>query len=189
MARRDRPVVSQQLAGGGAGSIIAWVILGVLVAIVIVVVARESPARCRPCRRTRSSSRPSQRRSAVNWRAEAERLEAEGNWKDALRCRYRSLVMELIERDVLRDRARVERRGSTGWSYGSTRPRRQPRSRVLRSSSSARGTATCRRERPRTSDSRHWRATCWSERTNDRGLADRRRSAVIGRGERGHGSC
>jgi hypothetical protein len=69
---------------------------------VIVVVARI--ARTMQAVPTHAVAQPTEpRRSAVNWRAEAERLEAEGNWKDALRCRYRSLVMELIERDVLRD--------------------------------------------------------------------------------------
>lgn len=90
------------LLAGGAGSIIAWVILGVLVAIVVVLVARVARTmQAVPVQAAEQAVEP--RRSAVDWRAEAERLEAERRWKDALRCRYRALVAELIERDLLRD--------------------------------------------------------------------------------------
>jgi len=37
------------------------------------------------------------------WRAEADRLEAAGRWKDALRCRYRALVQDLVEAGVVAD--------------------------------------------------------------------------------------
>lgn len=40
---------------------------------------------------------------ASEWRAAAERLEGEGRWKEALRCRYRVLVTELVERDLVDD--------------------------------------------------------------------------------------
>jgi len=42
-------------------------------------------------------------RAAADWRSAAERCEAEGRWKDALRCRYRVLVGELVERDAIPD--------------------------------------------------------------------------------------
>ena len=42
-------------------------------------------------------------RSADQWRAEAERLEAAGRWRDALRARYRSTVGLLIDRELLDD--------------------------------------------------------------------------------------
>jgi Domain of unknown function (DUF4129) len=90
------------LLSGGAGSIIAWVVLGVLVAIVVVLAARVSrTVQSVPVHGMKTDIVP--RRSSVDWRGEAERLEADGQWKDALRCRYRALVSELIERDVLRD--------------------------------------------------------------------------------------
>jgi hypothetical protein len=38
-----------------------------------------------------------------DWRAAAERFEAEGEWKEALRCRYRVLVSELVDREVVGD--------------------------------------------------------------------------------------
>jgi len=40
-------------------------------------------------------------RSAVDWRAEAARHEASRRWRDALRCRYRALIAELAERDLV----------------------------------------------------------------------------------------
>ena len=46
---------------------------------------------------------PEADRSAADWLTAAERLEAEARWKDALRCRYRVLVGELVERDAIPD--------------------------------------------------------------------------------------
>lgn len=42
-------------------------------------------------------------RSARDWRREAERLELEQQWKEALRARYRVLVGELVDRDLVPD--------------------------------------------------------------------------------------
>ena len=41
------------------------------------------------------------RRSARDWRAEAEALEGAGEWRPALRARYRSLVADLAARGLL----------------------------------------------------------------------------------------
>ena len=43
------------------------------------------------------------RRTPAEWRAEAEALEADGQWKLALRCRYRALVGDLIAAGLLED--------------------------------------------------------------------------------------
>jgi hypothetical protein len=40
---------------------------------------------------------------SADWRAAAERCESDGQWKEALRCRYRVLVSELVERQVVGD--------------------------------------------------------------------------------------
>lgn len=40
-------------------------------------------------------------RTARQWLAEAERLEAEGRWKQGLRCRFRSLVEQLVDEGVV----------------------------------------------------------------------------------------
>lgn len=90
------------LLSGGAGSIIAWVVLGLLVAGVVVLVVRVlRTVQPVPALALHVDADP--QRSATDWRAEAERYEASEEWKDALRCRYRALVADLIERDVLRD--------------------------------------------------------------------------------------
>jgi hypothetical protein len=42
-------------------------------------------------------------RSPVEWLSEAERLEASGEWKQAMRCRYRALIGHLIDEGIVRD--------------------------------------------------------------------------------------
>ncbi len=42
-------------------------------------------------------------RDPDEWRRLAEQCEARGEWKEALRCRYRVLIGELVERGVVRD--------------------------------------------------------------------------------------
>ncbi len=91
------------LFSGGQGSFLSWIVLGacvVAVAAVIVVLVRS-------LRRDRSVAAIADvrdvTRTAAEWRAEAERLEAAGSWKAALRARYRELVAELVERAVVRD--------------------------------------------------------------------------------------
>lgn len=90
---------------GGVGSALAWVILAVFVGIVVIVAVRfgrtlqPDPTRAGP---------PLQievRRSPIEWRHEAEQFEARGEWKSALRCRYRALVADLVARKVVRDLA------------------------------------------------------------------------------------
>lgn len=90
------------LTAGGAGTVVAWVLLGLAVAVVVALAARV----LRTTRRV--PTRPlaldvERRRPPADWRAEAERREAAGDWKAALRCRYRALVADLIARDLLDD--------------------------------------------------------------------------------------
>ena len=42
-------------------------------------------------------------RAAADWRTDAERLEAAGEWREAMRARYRELVTALVEARVLVD--------------------------------------------------------------------------------------
>src|SRR3546814_7900913 len=44
-------------------------------------------------------------RSPGEWRAMADELEAAGRWKEALRCRHRALVADLVRRGVIPDQA------------------------------------------------------------------------------------
>jgi Domain of unknown function (DUF4129) len=91
------------LFGGGSGSLIAWVIiLGLLAGVVLVIVFVGRTVRREP-ERDEPEARVEIRRTASDWRAEAEALEAKGDWKGALRCRYRALVAELIARRLVRD--------------------------------------------------------------------------------------
>jgi hypothetical protein len=43
------------------------------------------------------------RRSAAEWRAEAEAHETSGEWRQAVRCRYRALVVDLASRGVVEE--------------------------------------------------------------------------------------
>lgn len=90
---------------GGLGSVIAWLLIVVAVVAVVAVVVyvvRHQVRRRRP-------SDPDleveieHRRSAREWASDAERLEAAGDWKGALRARYRHLVRTLVDRGQLPD--------------------------------------------------------------------------------------
>lgn len=90
------------LTGGGGSSLFTWIVLGLFVAgVVAVVVKMGRTARRDPG--TEVVQQSETRRTSRDWRAEAERYEAAGDWRRALRARYRALVVSLIERGVLRD--------------------------------------------------------------------------------------
>jgi hypothetical protein len=64
-------------------------------------------------------------RPAADWRAEAERHEQAGEWRKALRCRYRALVAELAARGLLEEvpgRTAGEYRTELGDSLPSAAP-------------------------------------------------------------------
>lgn len=92
----------ETLASGGGGSIFGWVVIGALVGGLVYFVVRVG--------RTvqRSPDQPVDvsievRRSPSEWRTEAVRFEAAGQWKEALRCRYRAMVSDLVDRKVVPD--------------------------------------------------------------------------------------
>ena len=97
-------VLGELLSGaGGVLSVLAWVALAAAVAAVgwlVVRARRRRPPEPEPRVRTRSleGSRPPE-----DWASEAERFESEGEWKLALRARYRALVSALIHARQLRD--------------------------------------------------------------------------------------
>jgi hypothetical protein len=92
-------------AGGGVASWIAWLTLFALVAVVAALLLRV--LRSGGWRRTSRVDATSVilptavERSSVDWLAEAQRYEADARWREALLARYRALVTELTERDVL----------------------------------------------------------------------------------------
>lgn len=91
--------------GGGAGAWVAWLIIAV--AAVLVVVAVVQAVRGRPSKAgddgPATEAEVEHRRRAGEWASDAERFEAEGRWKDAVRARYRELVRTLVDRRQLPD--------------------------------------------------------------------------------------
>ena len=94
------------LVGGDGGMIVAWVILLGAAAAVVYLLARYG-------RITLPGIGPDREpavmveltRTAAEWRAEADRLEADGRWREALRCRYRALVADLVRRGTIPEQA------------------------------------------------------------------------------------
>jgi hypothetical protein len=87
---------------GGRGSVIAWSIVAVALVVLGLLVARF-------VRRTTADPEvtaalaPRHRRSSAEWLSEAAAHEALGEWRDGMRCRYRALVADLVDRGVLDD--------------------------------------------------------------------------------------
>ena len=94
--------------GGGPGILGDLISLAVIAAVItlIVVLVRAYLRRSRP-----EKSEPvedltielEEGRSATDWRSDAERFEAAGEWREAMRARYRELVRGLIDERVLDD--------------------------------------------------------------------------------------
>jgi len=91
------------LVRGGVGSAIAWGILALNVGLLVLLVARITRTVQAEPSRGGPAVHVEVRRSPREWRHEAEACEARGAWKDALRCRYRALIGDLVARRVVRD--------------------------------------------------------------------------------------
>jgi hypothetical protein len=94
------------LVGSGAGTLVAWVLVLGAVAFVVYLVVRFG----RVGRLPRALDRPSKvmvelTRTPAEWRAEAEAMEAQGRWKEGLRCRHRALIAELVRRGAIPEQA------------------------------------------------------------------------------------
>jgi hypothetical protein len=91
--------------GGGAGSVVAWILVVAAVAILVAVVVYAVRNRVRRPRADAPALRTEidQRRPAAEWAAEAERLESEGRWKEALLARYRELIRSMVDRRQVPD--------------------------------------------------------------------------------------
>jgi hypothetical protein len=88
--------------GGETSPLVGYAILGALLGGVGYLLWRWL-RRVRPEPEASSDVPGEDERAAADWRWAAEQCEAEGRWKDALRCRYRVLVGELVERDAIPD--------------------------------------------------------------------------------------
>jgi hypothetical protein len=85
---------------GDRGTVLAWAILGGLLATAIVLSIRFARTMTPdPGIPVRTASIP--RRTAREWRAEADAHERAGEWRDALRARYRALVADLAARGLV----------------------------------------------------------------------------------------
>lgn len=93
-----------RLVGGGTPGLVAWVVLVVALGAAAYLVVRA----LRLDRRRRGAppdedSMVQRRRPAVEWEAEAAACEAHGDWRGALRCRYRALIARLAGRGVVEE--------------------------------------------------------------------------------------
>lgn len=90
------------LAGTSAGAIVGLVLFLLIVAAVAALAVRFARGMTRdPEVAAAIPSLP--RRGAEDWRAEAEAHERAGDWRQALRCRYRALVAELAGRGLVEE--------------------------------------------------------------------------------------
>lgn len=89
-------------AASGVSELVAWAIALAVTAFAIWLAVRftRSLSRMPP---TPSAEGVSRLRSATDWRADAEAAEAAGDWRLALRCRYRALVADLAARGLVEE--------------------------------------------------------------------------------------
>lgn len=90
---------------GGVPTWVGWVVLALLVAGVAWLVWRSRGTWRSPGVPDDGADRVlvSVEDDVVDWESEAARCEAEGRWREALRARYRVLVGDLAEREVVGD--------------------------------------------------------------------------------------
>ena len=101
------------LVGTGAGTVLAWlVVVGAVAAVVYLVIRHGRTVRVDRPLGTGPSAMVELSRAPGEWRAEADALEARGRWKEALRCRYRALVGDLVRLGAIADQA-----GRTAGEY------------------------------------------------------------------------
>jgi hypothetical protein len=90
------------IAGSGAGGIVGLVLLALVLAGVGVLVARFSRG-LTPSAEVAAAVLAGRRRSAAEWRADADAQERVGAWRDAVRSRYRALVADLAARGLVEE--------------------------------------------------------------------------------------
>jgi hypothetical protein len=90
------------LAGSGAGGIVGLLLLALVLAGVGVLAARFSRG-LTPSPEVAAAVPGVRRRSAAEWRAEAEVHERSGAWREAVRSRYRALVADLAARGLVEE--------------------------------------------------------------------------------------
>lgn len=112
----------EALVGGGGGAAIAWIILLGFAAAVVFLLVRYGRITLPALAAGREADVMVElTRTAGEWRAEADRLEADGRWREALRCRYRALVADLVRRGTIPEQA-----GRTAGEYAGDVAAREP---------------------------------------------------------------
>jgi hypothetical protein len=90
------------LGGSGAGGIVGLILLALVLVGVGVLAARFSRG-LTPSPEVAAAVPGGRRRSAAEWRAEAEAHERAGAWREAVRSRYRALVADLAARGLVEE--------------------------------------------------------------------------------------
>ena len=90
------------LGGSGAGGIVGLLLLALVLVGVGVLAARFSRG-LTPSPEVAAAVPGGRRRSAAEWRADAEAQEGAGAWRDAVRSRYRALVADLAARGLVEE--------------------------------------------------------------------------------------
>jgi hypothetical protein len=86
------------------GSLLGWVVILALLGLAAFLIIRF--VRIRRGRRQPAAAGPDvtieeEEKSAADWQGDAEALEAEGRWREAMLARYQALVRGLVESEVL----------------------------------------------------------------------------------------
>jgi Domain of unknown function (DUF4129) len=90
------------IGGSGAGGLVGLVLLALVLVGVGVLAARFSRG-LTPSPELAAAVPAGRRRSAAEWRAEAEAQERAGAWREAVRSRYRALVADLAARGLVEE--------------------------------------------------------------------------------------
>jgi hypothetical protein len=90
------------LGGSGAGGIVGLILLALVLVGVGALAARFSRG-LTPSPELAAAVPGGRRRSAAEWRAEAEAHERAGAWREAVRSRYRALVADLAARGLVEE--------------------------------------------------------------------------------------
>ena len=90
------------LGGTGAGGVVGLVLLALVLVGVGVLAARFSRG-LTPSPEVAAAVPAGRRRSAAEWRAQAEAQERAGAWREAVRSRYRALVADLASRGLVEE--------------------------------------------------------------------------------------
>ena len=95
------------LSSGGGRGLVAWLIVGLFLALVAFLLTRLL-SRFEPIRRPPAPVDPEidvfSERTAAEWLRTAIELEDAGDWRDGLRCRHRALVAGLLDRGLISGR-------------------------------------------------------------------------------------